>query len=233
MELESVCASLKKDNEALKLKTDDLENRSRRNNIRITNLPNLPERVKGPRPTAFLVECLKEVFGPEAFPSLFSIDRAHRINVRRRGSDAPRPFIARIYHFQNKELILRLAHEKGRLVYRGTEIHVFPNYSPEVSQKRAAFSEVKSQLRAAGFPYRMFFPAKLQVTDKHGQKLSFTTVEEVELFLGGAARGAAILVHKDVPFQLDQTISDSACNSLWSYVLYPCYFNFNICSKLG
>lgn len=141
MELENTCTSLKKENEVLKLKTDDLENRSRRNNIRITNLP---EKVEGSRPTFFLAECLEEVFGPDAFPTPLAVDRAHRINIRRRNQDAPRPFIARIHHYQNKELLLRLAREKGRLVYRGTEIHIFPDYSPEVSRKRAAFSEVKS-----------------------------------------------------------------------------------------
>lgn len=42
MELENTCTSLKKENEMLKVKTDELENRSRRNNIRIVNLPEKP-----------------------------------------------------------------------------------------------------------------------------------------------------------------------------------------------
>ena len=37
--LESTCTALSRDNKALKLKTDDRENRSRRNNIRKTGLP--------------------------------------------------------------------------------------------------------------------------------------------------------------------------------------------------
>lgn len=182
MELESTCTLLKKENETLKLKTDDLENRSRCNNICIVNLP---EKSEGPRPAAFLDECLKEIFGPDAFTTPLVVDRAHRISVRRRNQNAPRPLIAGVHHYQNKELLLKLAREKGRLVYRGTEIHIFPDYSPEVSQKRAAFSEVKSQLRSAGYAYRMFFPAKLQITDKHGLKTTFSTLEDVKLFLAG------------------------------------------------
>lgn len=183
MQLEKTCTSLKKENETLRLRADALENNSRRNNIRITNLP---ETAEGPRPSTFLAECLKEIFGPDAFPTPLAIDRAHRINVRRGNPDAPRPFIARIHHYQNKELILKLAREKGRLVYRGTVIHIFPDYSPEVSRKRAAFSEVKSQLRSAGYSYRMFFPAKLQILDKHGQKITFSTPDEVKSFLASA-----------------------------------------------
>lgn len=183
MQLEKTCTSLKKENEALRLRADGLENHSRRNNIRITNLP---EKAEGPRPSAFLAECLKEVFGPGAFPTPLVVDRAHRINVRRVNQAAPRPFIARIHHYQNKELILKLAREKGRLVYRGTVIHIFPDYSPEVSQKRASFFEVKSQLRSAGYSYRMFFPARLQVSDKHGQKITFITPEDVKSFLSDA-----------------------------------------------
>ena len=37
--LESTCTALSRENKALKLKTDDRENRSRRNNIRKTGLP--------------------------------------------------------------------------------------------------------------------------------------------------------------------------------------------------
>lgn len=56
--LESACLALSKENESLKLKTEDLENRSRRNNIRITGLP---EKVEGMQPTAFTEIFLKEL----------------------------------------------------------------------------------------------------------------------------------------------------------------------------
>ncbi|KAK7912984.1 hypothetical protein WMY93_013195 [Mugilogobius chulae] len=118
LELESTCTLLKKDNEALKRKTDDLENRSRRNNIRVIGLP---EKAEGPHPSAFLADCMKEIFGPNAFASPLKVDRAHRINVQRRNQDAPRPFIARIHHYQHKELLLNLAREKRKLMYRGAE----------------------------------------------------------------------------------------------------------------
>lgn len=147
--LESTCIALSKENDALKLKTDDLENRLRRNNIRITGLP---EKVAGSQQTAFMEVFLKETFGPEAFPTP-SVDRAHRVAVLRKKQDDPsRQFIARIHHYQTKECILKLAREAGSsLSFHGSEVHIFPDYSAEVSKKRAAYSTIKSELRSAGF----------------------------------------------------------------------------------
>ncbi|XP_060790883.1 V-set and immunoglobulin domain-containing protein 10-like 2 [Neoarius graeffei] len=87
--LESTCIALSKDNDALKFKIDDLENRSRRNNIRITGLP---EKVEGAHLTAFMEVFLREMFSPEAFPTPPSVDRAHRIaTLRKKQDDPPHP----------------------------------------------------------------------------------------------------------------------------------------------
>ncbi|KAJ8004223.1 hypothetical protein DPEC_G00156580 [Dallia pectoralis] len=129
---------------------------------------------------AFLVE----TFGTKAFPAPPPVDRAHRIAIpRRKPDDTPRPFIARIHRYRDKERILKLARESGPLSFHGSEVHIYPDYSAEVSRKKAAYYTVKSQLRSGGFRYRMFFPAKLQVTDRSGQKLLFSSPEEVSTFL--------------------------------------------------
>ncbi|KAK1904349.1 LINE-1 retrotransposable element ORF1 protein [Dissostichus eleginoides] len=187
--VESTCTALSRENESLKFKVDDLENRSRRNNIRITGVP---EKVEGPQPTAFMELFLAETFGAEAFPSPPAVDRAHRVTTARKTqSDTPRPFIAWIHNFQTKERILKLAREAGPLSFRGGNIHIFPDYSVEVSKKRATYAAVKSELRNAGLEYRMFFPAKLQVTDKNGQKLIFFSPGEVSSFLHSSRSGAS------------------------------------------
>ena len=110
---------------------------------------------------------LTEIFGAEAFPSPPAVDRAQRLAMPRKKQDEPPlPFIARIHHYQSKERIMKLAREAGSLSFRGSEIHIYPEYSAEVSKKRATYSTVKSQLRDAGFGYRTFFPARLQVSAK-------------------------------------------------------------------
>ncbi|KAF3840336.1 hypothetical protein F7725_019053 [Dissostichus mawsoni] len=63
------------------------------------------------------------------------------------------PFIACLHHFQMKQRIIKLAREKGPLMYRGAEIHIYADYSAEVATKRAAFTPIKSSLRNAGLAY--------------------------------------------------------------------------------
>lgn len=181
-QLESTCAVLSQANTELKVKLEDLENHARRNNIRIIGLP---EKIEGQHPTVFIDELLRETFGPEAFPTSSIADRAHRVAMVRKNSDdtRPRPLIVRIHHFQTKERILKLAREAGSVSFRGSKIHFFPDFSADISRKRAAFVPVKSQLKNAGFNYRMLFPAKLQVTDKGGQKHVFLSPEEVSHFV--------------------------------------------------
>lgn len=56
---ECKCQSLERDNEELKSKADDLENRSRRNNLRILGIP---ENVETARPSHFMVSFFTELF---------------------------------------------------------------------------------------------------------------------------------------------------------------------------
>uniref|UniRef100_A0A1A7WJK3 Uncharacterized protein n=1 Tax=Iconisemion striatum TaxID=60296 RepID=A0A1A7WJK3_9TELE len=126
LELETTCSMLMQENEKLKPNTDDPENWSRCNNICITGLP---EKAEGPCCTVFITECLTEIFGAEAFPTPLAVDGVHRIGVPSQNQEAPYPFNATV-NFQNKELILKFARERGHLTYRGTKIHIFPDRSP-------------------------------------------------------------------------------------------------------
>lgn len=78
LSLETSLATLSKENKMLKSKLNDLEGRSRRNNIRIVGIPEGAE--KG-RPTEFVAELIKELF--EDFSNPLIIDRAHGASVRR------------------------------------------------------------------------------------------------------------------------------------------------------
>lgn len=90
---------------------DDLENSSRRNNIRKTGLP---EKVEGMQPATFIEVFLKELFGSEAFPTPPTVYRAREVAISHKKQDVPlRPFIARVYHYQTKERIMKLAREVG------------------------------------------------------------------------------------------------------------------------
>lgn len=63
------------DNEKLRAKLDDLENRSRGNNIRVIGTP---ERSEGTRSTTFIEALLLKVFGKESFTKESEVDRTKR-----------------------------------------------------------------------------------------------------------------------------------------------------------
>lgn len=113
-------------NSKLQSKLDTLENFSRRNNIWILGIEEGQE--KG-NPTQFVSEVLHGLLrGTNGLKEPVILDQAHRtIAPKPCEGEQPRPFIAGIHYFQEKERILRLAREKGQqLTFQGKRIHIFP-----------------------------------------------------------------------------------------------------------
>ncbi|KAJ7986766.1 hypothetical protein DPEC_G00331790 [Dallia pectoralis] len=143
--LEDTVSHLVKDNSKLRDKLDDLEFRSRRNNVRILNVP---EKMALDNALAFVSSLLLEVLGPSGvLSSAPKLGRAHRLgrlpddptNAR------PRPLICCLHDFQDRERILR-RRDKAQLFFRGGKIFIFPDMISSVSEKRATFLGVKRQL---------------------------------------------------------------------------------------
>lgn len=170
--VETTQTLLSQENNALKEKVAYLENYTRRQNIRIVGIP---ENVEGPRPSEFVTKLLMDALGEDSFENPPSVDRAHRTLAPKPvdGVNKPRPLIIKLHHFQTKELILRLARQKGPLSYNGTKFHIFPDYSPDVNKRRAAFAETKKQLHAAKIQFGLYYPATLQFTH-NGKRMRFT-----------------------------------------------------------
>lgn len=119
-EMEVTVSALKGEIRTLQSKCEDLENRSRRNNLRIVGIP---EGAEGKTPTAFISNLLKDLFNFDDQPL---IGQAHRLSqVKPRTGQQPRPFILRVHYFHVKEQILRLAREKGDLAYNDRAKYIF------------------------------------------------------------------------------------------------------------
>lgn len=89
----------------------------------------------------------------------------------------PRPFIIRVYHGEVKDHILRISSQKKQLFFKEKRVHIFPDFEPEVAEKRAAFAEVKQLLKdIRDVKFSLCFPAVLPVTFKDEEK-SFTDPE--------------------------------------------------------
>ncbi|KAG7453727.1 hypothetical protein JOB18_035814 [Solea senegalensis] len=119
-EMEAVVKTLQSQAMVLLEHVHDLENKSRRSNLRIINIPEGSE--KDQDPTKFVSNLLMAVTGPDVFNSPPEIERAHR-SLCPRPSDAGtgnrRAFIVKFLCFQEKEKVLRWARQH-KMDYRGS-----------------------------------------------------------------------------------------------------------------
>ena len=167
---------LEKQLDFLKEKADDLENRSRRSNVRIINIP---EKMEGRDVAGFLEQLIPKLLDSDNFPSPIVIERAHRVG---KVSDRPRPIIAKFLNFSHKEKVLRLAREKGDIFLDNKKISFYPDYSAELQRKREGFGGVKKKLREKNIDYALFYPAKLRIRHQ-GSVRFFSSPADVQSFL--------------------------------------------------
>lgn len=166
-------------------KIDEMENRSRRCNVRLVNLP----PVEADDPVGFITKWLPEALGATTFPAPLIIEAAHRLPGRERRwrSNRPQPpkvFILKFLNFQDKVRAMKAARAKGKVMCGDHQVMFFPDLSAELHRRRRRFDPVKQQLKSLNIRYGLFFPAKLRVWT-NGQTREFETPEEAEKFVQG------------------------------------------------
>lgn len=183
--LENQVAELKAEVVKLDQKCEDLEGRSRRQNIRILNIP---EGREGPKPTEFIATFLKDILDLRELPL---VDRAHRLAQQRSRPSESRPFILRLHYYHTREEILRKAATAKDLQYQGKQIRIFPDYAPSVAKRRAQFNKTRDLLRnQPGVKYGLLYPARLLVTHD-GTQVSFTDPLQAEEYAQRLSRKTA------------------------------------------
>lgn len=142
-------------------RTEDLENRLRRNNLRLVGVP---EREEGSNATEFVERWLADKFKDTNLSPLFAVERAHRVPMRPPPpGNPPRAILARILNCRDRDVILRKARDVADLNVNGARVSIFPDFSSEIQKRRMRFTDVKRRLRALELPYAMLYPAKLRV----------------------------------------------------------------------
>lgn len=176
---------LEKENAYLKDKAEDAENRSRASNLRFINIP---EQSEGRDMIAFVNHLIPLLLGKENFPTVPVIERAHRSPTTSSSTFSsssrfvpPRPILVKFLNFQDKVRILRLARERREITYKGTRVHIYPDFSAGLVKKRRQFDVVKKHLRAADMKYSLLYPSKLKVMVEGKPKI-FTCPGEAETF---------------------------------------------------
>ncbi len=140
--LETTVAKLQTKVNALSLKCEDLESRSRRNN----RLIGISEGEEGNRPTEFVSNFLRS--------------RAHRLlQPKPKPDQPPRPFIIRVHFYHIREQILKT------LTYKEKPVFLFPDLTASEAKKRAAVGEVRIYLRnVQGAQFGFRHPTRFQIT---------------------------------------------------------------------
>lgn len=184
-EMQTNIQAMSKDNRRLSEKVDDLENRSRRNNLSITGLPETILQ------TDLLTLCEREL--PEALglQATCKVERAHRLGPDLRGSrrdrnpnvarpsDRPQQIIVKYLDYTDKVNILRSFKSlKTEVKLRGHKIVIFGDFSLEVTQKRRAFSNICSTLFRRQTRFALLYPAILKVFLKEGPPVIYRSPGE-------------------------------------------------------
>uniref|UniRef100_A0A3B3HYL6 L1 transposable element RRM domain-containing protein n=1 Tax=Oryzias latipes TaxID=8090 RepID=A0A3B3HYL6_ORYLA len=177
-------AGFKSQLETALAKIDDLENRSRRCNIRVVGLP---EGSAGSNPVLFVENFLPKLVDVSFKGGAVKVDRCHRVPAGgRTPGKRPRVFLVKLHNFQDKVRIMQAARKKQALKFGDAPIMIFDDFSAAVSKKREEFSAVKRRLRERGLQYAMLYPSTLKVWHG-GRSRAFERPKEAAQFLNGLA----------------------------------------------
>lgn len=136
---------------------EDLDNRGRRNNIRVRGLP---EAAGTENLTEILVSIFNGLLGTPPTHAI-KMDRAHRA-LRPKGATAlPRDVICCVHDFQVKEDFMLKARSHRNLEHDGATIQLFSDLSWITLQKRRHLRPLLDTLREHQIPYRWNFPFAL------------------------------------------------------------------------
>ncbi|KAJ1131378.1 hypothetical protein NDU88_009715 [Pleurodeles waltl] len=157
-------------------KLTDLEDRSRRNNVRLLGFP---EGAEGADIFSYLRDILPKLTDITFDPPL-EFQRAHRLGPKRQdGSDRPCPIIVcMLLHLQARQL-LQMSRTQGPLRSGNLDIQISADFSKETADQRRA---LRTQLRCLDVKFGLFEPARMWIT-KNGESQNFYNPEDLRAFI--------------------------------------------------
>ncbi|KAJ1104143.1 hypothetical protein NDU88_001558 [Pleurodeles waltl] len=148
-------------------KVIDLEDRSRRDNVRFLCFP---ENIEGADVQSFLKTTLLQVTGLTFNPPL-EFQRAHRLGPRRRnGDNHPRSIIACFLRHMQALQLLQKARMQGPFCMKDHQIRMTADFSKETSERRKAFLALRPRLRQLEVKFGLFEPARMWITKNNVSK---------------------------------------------------------------
>lgn len=199
--LESIVSHHRSQLLQVRLRSEDIENRSRRNNIRIRGLP----EATAPGDLAVTITSIFNSYLDRAPSTEIELDRVHRVSPGvTPASGRPRDVLCRVHYYKVKDLILRKAWHRGPIDFDGASIQLLPDLSRATLGMRRAVRPLLAAIRESGATYTWGFPFHVQVKKENRQFIlkSPDQLPELFLFLGSDPI--------PVPNWLDALLEDSA-----------------------
>lgn len=163
-EANTVLLEVLREQNRIRDKLEDLESRSRRNNLRIYGIPEDTE--KGQTLT-FVKDWLNTELSIDAD---LQIQRAHRALAPKPKADKPpRSVIVNFLQYSVKELVLTKAWEKKIIKIGNSRIYFDHDYSAGVLQRRKDYANVKAALKKHGIRFQTPF-TKIHIHWPNGKK---------------------------------------------------------------
>ncbi|KAJ1216919.1 hypothetical protein NDU88_004517 [Pleurodeles waltl] len=160
--------------QAHEAKLADLEDRSRRNNVRILGLP---EGTEATLVEQFLESCLVEILPRLGNDGKLPVDRAHRtLGGRLKPGSPPRLLIMWMLWYKDKMNIQKEARKTRTVEYNGNRISFYPDYGVATQRRRRSIMAVKHKLRDKGLDYALLPPARLRI-DVQGTRRFLKTMD--------------------------------------------------------
>ncbi len=171
--------------ERLTEKMTDMEDRSRRNNVRLVGLP---EGAEGSNAAGFLRVNLSKWI-PSLRDRNIEIDRAHRVYDGRKNSDRPRTLIFRVLRWHDRSEILRGARQAYpvKCMQDNVTLLFFPDFSPATTIRRKAFNPVLKKMTSLGLQPILIYPAEIKLRHK-GEQRSFDSPQKAEDFISSLSQ---------------------------------------------
>ncbi|KAJ1099072.1 hypothetical protein NDU88_004176 [Pleurodeles waltl] len=182
----------------LKSKLTDLEDRSRRDNIRLLGIP---EKEEGTNIQAFLSSSLTKLTSLNFDPPL-EFQHTHRVGPKRSDTSLrPRPIIACLLrHIQTRQ-ILQTVRNHGPFWIDQHNIRITADYSKDTNERRKAFLPLRPRLHQLKMKYGLFDPTRMWVT-KNGVSTDFYKPEELKLFLDSFQHQPMDFISKSCPLDV-------------------------------
>lgn len=159
---------------------EDLENRHRRQNLRLYQIP---EGCEGRDMIAFIEKLLPKVLTSLPLTEAdIGIDRAHRaLMPKPKTNDPPRSIVIKFADYTVKEQILQHAWRQRTVKMGEKQIYFDNDYSPELQRKRAQVIHVVKQLKEKNVKAKCLYPARLRMMVGSEEKAFQTVMDATQV----------------------------------------------------